>query len=388
MASQPELVHGTLPLEEAEQTLRAIRYGTVDAFVVEGPEGHRVYTLEGSDLPFSTLVERMQQGAAMLDSRGCIVYCNLSLAQLVGMPREAVVGKLLEEFVLSADQPSYRSLLQRAQIVSSDGEVNLCLPGGNLIPANFSFSLLSQDKSAIGVLITDLTSRKEQIEFASRLQNVQDEERRRIARELHDSVGQLLAAIAMNFQVVHAQASKLDSKAARAIADNAALVKQASGEIRTISYLLHPPLLDEVGLASTLDWYVEGFSERSRIKVALELPVNFGRLPSEMEIAIFRIIQECLTNIHRHSGSSTAAIRVKQEDGRLVVEVQDNGKGITQEKLELIKSGRGGIGFGGMRERLRRLGGTLDIHSDETGTLVSAIFTAVHDATTPAKIKQ
>jgi len=248
--------------------------------------------------------------------------------------------------------------------------------------------LLSQDKSAIGVLITDLTSRKEQIEFASRLQNVQDEERRRIARELHDSVGQLLAAIAMNFQVVHAQASKLDSEAARAIADNAALVKQASSEIRTISYLLHPPLLDEVGLASTLDWYVEGFSERSRIKVALDLPVNFGRLPSEMEIAIFRIIQECLTNIHRHSGSSTAAIRVKKEDGRLVVEVQDNGKGITQEKLELIKSGRGGMGFGGMRERLRRLGGTLDIHSDETGTLVSAIFTAVHDATTPAKIKQ
>jgi len=97
MASQPELVHGTLPLEEAEQTLRAIRYGTVDAFVVEGPEGHRVYTLEGSDLPFSTLVERMQQGAAMLDSRGCIVYCNLSLAQLVGMPREAVVGKLFAQ---------------------------------------------------------------------------------------------------------------------------------------------------------------------------------------------------------------------------------------------------------------------------------------------------
>jgi signal transduction histidine kinase len=180
----------------------------------------------------------------------------------------------------------------------------------------------------------------------------------------------------MNIQVVHSQASKLDTKTNRAVADNAALIKQASSEIRTISYLLHPPLLDEVGLASTLDWYVDGFSERSRIKVALELPADFGRLPSEMEIAIFRIIQECLTNIHRHSGSSTAAIRVKQEEGRLAVEVHDNGKGIPPEKLELIKAGRGGVGFGGMQERLRHLGGALDVHSDETGTLVRAIFTA------------
>ena len=120
---------------------------------------------------------------------------------------------------------------------------------------------------------------------------------------------------------------------------------------------------------------MEGFSERSRIKVALEIPPDFGRLPSETEIAIFRIIQECLTNIHRHSGSSTAVISLKQEDSRLVVQVQDSGKGIPPEKLESIKSGRGGVGFGGMRERLRRLGGTLDVQSDATGTRVSAIFT-------------
>lgn len=376
MSSQPELVSSTLPLEDAEQTLRAIRYGTVDAFVVEGPEGHRVYTLEGSDLPYSTLVERMQQGAAMLDANGCIVYCNLSLAHLLGMPRESVIGRILQDFVPIADQPFYQKLMQQAVIGSSEGEIPLQLSDGSLIPANFSFSVLSLDKSATGVLITDLTSRKEQMEFASRLQSVQDEERRRIARELHDSVGQLLAAIGMNIEVVQAQSSKLDSKAVRAVADNAALVKQASSEIRTISYLLHPPLLDVVGLASTLDWYVEGFSERSRIKVALELPADFGRLPYEMEIAIFRIIQECLTNIHRHSGSATAVIRLKREDGRIVVQVQDSGKGIPMEKLALIESGSGGVGFGGMRERLRHLGGSLEILSDATGTVVSAIFKA------------
>jgi len=374
MSGQPELISSPLPLEDAEQTLRAIRYGTVDAFVVEGPEGHRVYTLEGSDLPYSTLVERMQQGAAMLDAHGCIVYCNLSLAQLLGMPRESVIGRLLHDFVPIADQPSYQKLMQQGLIGSSEGEITLQLSDGSLIPANFSFSVLSLDKSATGVLISDLTSRKQQMEFASRLQSVQDEERKRIARELHDSVGQLLAAIGMNIELVQAQSSKLDPKAVRAVADNAALVKQASSEIRTISYLLHPPLLDVVGLASTLDWYVEGFSERSRIKVALELPPDFGRLPSEMEIAIFRIIQECLTNIHRHSGSATAVIRLKQEDGRLVVQVQDSGKGIPFEKLELIESGRGSVGFRGMRERLRHLGGSLEINSDATGTVVSAIF--------------
>src|SRR3954452_7035747 len=105
MASQPELVSGMLPLEDAEQTLRAIHYGTVDAFVVEGPEGHRVFTLEGCDLPYSTLVERMQQGAAMLDDHGRIVYCNPSLAQLLGIPRENVVGRLLQDFVPGTDQP-------------------------------------------------------------------------------------------------------------------------------------------------------------------------------------------------------------------------------------------------------------------------------------------
>jgi signal transduction histidine kinase len=120
---------------------------------------------------------------------------------------------------------------------------------------------------------------------------------------------------------------------------------------------------------------VDGFSERSNIKVDLEIPSDFGRLPDELEIAIFRIVQECLTNIHRHSGSTTARIRLHQEAGHLSVQVQDSGKGIRPEKhRELIELGRGGVGFAGMRERLRPLGGTLEIKSDESGTVVSAIL--------------
>jgi PAS domain S-box-containing protein len=363
-------------MEEAEQTLRAIQYGTVDAFVVEEPEGHRVYTLEGSDLPYSSLVEKMQQGAAMLDARGCIVYCNLSLAQLLGLAREKVIGRFLQDFVVSEDRPTYAKLLPQNQILSTEGEMHLQLADGSLISANFSFTVLSRDKSATGVLITDLTLQNQQMEFAARLPHMQDEERKRLARELHDSVGQTLAALSMNIAIIQAQSHKLDSLGARAVSDNAGLVEQVSREIRTISHLLHPPLLDIAGLASALRWYADGFSERSHIKLDLEIPNDFGRLPDELEIAIFRIVQECLTNIHRHSGSTTATIRLHRDANLLTVQVQDSGKGMSMEKQhELIELGRGGVGFTGMRERLRRLGGTLEIKSDGSGTVVSATLT-------------
>jgi PAS domain S-box-containing protein len=370
----PEFDRSAQLMEEAEQTLRAIQYGTVDAFVVEESDGHRVYTLEGSDLPYSALVERMQQGAAMLDASGCIIYCNLSLAKLLGMPRAAVIGRLLQDLIDPADQSTLQKLQHEVQIGSSEGEMRVRLADGSLIAADFSFSILSRDKSAIGVLVTDLSSQKQQTEFASRLQNMQDEERKRISRELHDSVGQLLAAISMNIGIVNSQAHLLDSKAARAVSDNAMLVEQVSSEIRTISHLLHPPLLDLAGLASALRWYVDGFSERSKIKVDLEIPEDLGRLPAEMEIAVFRIVQECLTNIHRHSGSPSASIRIRRQGDELLVQIKDSGKGIPKEKQrELTASG---LGFGGMRERLRQLGGNLEVQSDETGTLVSAVLKA------------
>src|SRR5580692_322069 len=371
----PERLSSAPLMEEAEQTLHAIRNGAVDAFVVQEPEGHRVYTLEGSDLPYSALVERMQQGAAMLDARGCVVYCNLSLAQLLGVPRENVIGHYLQDFLAPEDQAACQKLLKENQSLPTEGEMHVRLADGRLIPANFSFTALARDKSATGVLITDLTAKRQILEFAARLQTMQDEERRRLARELHDSVGQTLAALSMNIGIAQAQSHKLDALGARAVSENAHLVDQVSREIRTISHLLHPPLLDVAGLASALRWYVDGFSERSHIKVDLEIPQDFGRLPDEMEIAIFRIVQECLTNIHRHSGSTTATIRLDQKGDRLTVEVQDRGKGISLEKQhELIELGRGGVGFAGMRERLRLLGGTLEIKSDESGTTVSAIL--------------
>jgi signal transduction histidine kinase len=206
-------------------------------------------------------------------------------------------------------------------------------------------------------------------ELSARLLRLQDEERRRIARELHDSVGQTLAALSMNLAAVGADIERL-AKTATTIADSSALVNDMSSDIRTISYLLHPPLLDEAGLSSALTWYIKGFSERSKIEVDLRIPQDFGRLSRDLETAIFRVVQECLTNIHRHSGSSVAKVFISYIDGSVRVEVEDKGKGISaQKRTEIISSPAAipGVGIRGMRERLRQLGGTLDVQSNGEG---------------------
>ena len=225
-------------------------------------------------------------------------------------------------------------------------------------------------------VFAELHRKTEQLEtLNARITTLRDEDRRSIARELHDSVGQLLAAIGMNSVVVEAEAGKLSPEAAKRVSENAAMVAEASRQIRTISHLLHPPLLDEAGLASALHWYVEGFSERSKIDARLDIPQVFAGLSKEMELSIFRVVQECLTNIHRHAGSSTAGIRITQDEACLRVEIEDAGKGIPPEKeLALGSSAHAGVGLRGMRERLRRFGGTLQIQSKGVGTRVTAVL--------------
>jgi len=221
-------------------------------------------------------------------------------------------------------------------------------------------------------------------ELSARLMQLQDDERRRIARELHDSVGQMLAALGMNLAAVGTDIERL-TKSANTVNESAALVQELSREVRTISHLLHPPLLDEAGLASALHWYVEGFAERSKIKVDLEIPADFERLGREAETAIFRTVQECLTNIHRHSESPTARIRIAASDGQVCVEIEDRGRGIPPEKQsEMASTGTPGVGIRGMRERLRQLGGNLDIHSNGKGTLIVARLPVAVTSVSPA----
>lgn len=203
-------------------------------------------------------------------------------------------------------------------------------------------------------------------ELSLRLIAVQDEERRRIARDLHDSTGQMVALLKMNLNRL--RLGKLSPEQAGLVSESAALVEAMRIQVRTISYLLHPPLLDELGLVSALRVLVEGFSKRSGIEARLQIDDDFSRLPSEVEISIYRIVQECLTNIHRHAGSPTARIRVERHASEIEIEVEDNGKGISDKKSA---SGRG-VGLSGMRERARLLDGTLEIKSDGKGTTVIA----------------
>jgi len=212
-------------------------------------------------------------------------------------------------------------------------------------------------------------------ELSHRLLVIQDDEHRRIARELHDGVGQLLAAIAINISLVNLEADKLSKRSKDALTDNGSMVQEIIRSIRTISHLLHPPLLDESGLASALSWYVDEFGQRSGIKVSFQCSPELGRLSSEMEIAIFRIVQESLGNVLRHSQSKTASVVLDVAGGYLNLVVRDEGIGIPVERQHQLKTGsRAGVGLRGMRERVRQLQGTLQVQSGPEGTEIAVIM--------------
>jgi signal transduction histidine kinase len=215
--------------------------------------------------------------------------------------------------------------------------------------------------------------------LSARLIATQDEERRHIARDLHDSVGQLVVALGMNNGLALKEAEKVGLEASGILRQNGLLVDQLSKEIRTISHLLHPPLLDEVGLMPAITSFAGGFAERSNVKVDVELSPEIGRLSPNVEISIFRIVQECLTNVYRHSGSRTARIKIwPSEEKLLIVQVCDEGRGIPlEDRISMSLGTNQGVGLSGMRERVRELGGTLGVQSDGNGTTITATLPLV-----------
>jgi signal transduction histidine kinase len=226
--------------------------------------------------------------------------------------------------------------------------------------------------------VADITERKEAEEalrqLSGRLLQLQDDERRRLARELHDSTAQSLAALGMNLETVNASADLLPEPARKILKDSLDLADQCIRELRTFSYLLHPPMLDHLGLSSAVAGYADGFAQRSGIKVTLDIASHLGRLPREVELMLFRIVQESLTNIHRHSGSRTAAIRIARHPNEVLMEIKDHGHGISEGL-----TGAGGdlaaigVGIASMRERVRFMGGHLQVRSRSTGTDVEVI---------------
>src|SRR5579859_1858160 len=231
---------------------------------------------------------------------------------------------------------------------------------------------LSRAYSELERLSAERTAELEQL--SRRLLNVRDEERRKLARDLHDSTGQTLVALKMCVSQLEENCQNAPAAPA-VVSEVVQLADQALEEIRTMSYLLHPPLLDEVGFACAAEWYVEGFAKRSGINVTLNIARSNARLPKNVEIALFRVLQESLTNVHRHSGASDASIHFQHAGDAVILEIRDFGKGIPEERLRLLHGDTAGTGVGlaGMRERLHELNGRLDIESDARGTSMRAI---------------
>ncbi|MGA7926982.1 MAG: DUF4118 domain-containing protein [Candidatus Sulfotelmatobacter sp.] len=303
---------------------------------------------------------------------GKISYWNRGAERLYGWTMSEALGHSPAELLRS----EYPIPLQ--EIESRDdweGEIrHTTRDGSGIVVASRWTTLRDNEGKPVAWLEinTDITTRKLAEEAARRLSGriltLQDEERRKMARGLHDSLGQYLASLKMNLYLL----STADGNRKKLSSECSEIVDKCLTETRTISHLLHPPLLDEAGFGSAARWYVDGFAERSGIKVDIDLAPTLDRLPTDVEIALFRALQEGLTNVHRHSGASAVDIRVRVDAEQAHLEICDNGCGIPKKRLTQITDGDGaaGVGIAGMRERVRELKGSLEIQSNGTGTKV------------------
>lgn len=359
-------------------------------------------TLEESEKRLRAAFSQTYSVLLLLRPDGTVVEANRAALEGMGFTRDQVIGRKCWEPWWSA-LPNEVAILKTSVARAAQGEVvreecSYCTSNGTVRFADRTLAPVRDDNGVVVLIVAsglDITEQKELLDkleqrvhartqeleqknaelrkLSARLLQIQDEERRRIARELHDSVGQLLAAISMNTSNISRERGKLSASAASGVSENMKLVEQVSNEIRTLSHLLHPPLLDEIGLLSALKWYIDGFSERSKIRVTSDIPSDLGRLPRDVELSLFRIVQECLTNIHRHSGSLTAFVRLARSRQGVTLEVKDEGRGFSPNGESIVSGGdTPGVGLRGMRERVTQLGGQFEITSSGTGTLVFA----------------
>ena len=308
-------------LDEAEETLRALRSGEVDAIVASGPDGDRVYTLKGADEAYRLMVQNMAEGALTVAPDGLILFSNEKLASILAIPHERLIGSSFHDFIVPEDADIFSALLTHELGVGAKREVRLKAPGGAPVPVSLSVNRLKLDGvDCFCVIVADLTDQKRNEEvlraLSARLLQLQDEDRRRIARGLHDGAFQRLAALEFKLTLVGQASPKLPPAAQRNLTECLELVDECCNDLGNLAYLIQPPLLEEQGLGPALRAYVNGFNRRLGPQVSLNFPSRLGRLPADVETTLFRITQEALTNIERHSGSATAEIRFPQEARR------------------------------------------------------------------------
>jgi len=324
---------------------------------------------------FHELIENSPVAILVLDPKHRVQMCNPAFERLFGYTREELANADLQDLIATERfTPEavgiWERVLKGEKVYAA---TKRCRKDGSVVDVEIHGVPLKVKGKLIGVygIYHDVSQRKEAElalrQLSSRLLRLQDEERRRIARELHDTTAQTLVALTMNLTRIRESCANADRDTRGLISESLALAEQSAKELRTLSYLLHPPTLDDIGLSSAIRWYARGFAQRSGIQVSLQLPEPGRRLPREVETTLFRIVQEGLTNIHRHSGSATAEISLRLDGDAVSLEVADRGKGMPAN-LQGAASAALGVGITGMRERLHQLGGTLDILSDEHGT--------------------
>ncbi len=331
-----------------------------------------------SEREFSRLVENSPDVICRLDRDLRYIYVSPAFEAVTGVPNVSFLGKTLREsavpgFDWKAFAAACHAAIESRKLVQQSFTYNERHYSTRVIP-EFSVDGSVESVMTITEDVTDrIRAEQELVQLTVRLFDIQDQERRRIARELHDGTAQNLFAISINLQ----RLTQLDSKnkeIQQLIAECQSLGEQSLKEIRTLSYLLHPPLLDQAGLVSALQWYVEGFTKRSGVCVDL-FTEPIGRLQSDVEMALFRVVQEALSNVRRHSASETASIRLARRNGDVILQIEDQGKGLARAGYSIDTNGAvlAGVGIPGMKQRLRQLGGTLDIASNHWGTTVSAV---------------
>jgi PAS domain S-box-containing protein len=379
-------------LKTAEETLRAIQSGEVDALMVSGRRGEQVVSLKGGEPAYRMLVEAMSEGAATLSRDGALLYCNRKFGEMMSRPPERLIGVAVQSLVLEAERDRFNTLLTDARKAVVKGEFNLRCKDGSLIPVYLSLNRFRGFKGqTLGMVITDLSEQKrkqaKEIKHAEATQRLllertlsaQEEERRRIARELHDEAGQLLTALLVGLRTLEDARELADVKVqGHRLREIAA---QAIDEVGRLARGLHPTVLDDHGLGIALSRYAAEYAKTHKIAVDLALDeLDSGNLPSEVQITLYRILQEALTNVARHSGAKAVSIRFARMSTAIEVAVIDDGCGF-DAKAVAVSSHR--LGIHSMRERAAMLGGTVSFIPQRKGTKILVQVPLAHHDSQP-----
>ena len=328
----------------------------------------------------AAIVERSNDAIISKDLNGIITSWNKAAEKIFGYSADEMVGASILQLLPADRRDEENQILGKITRGESveHFETLRKTKDGRLIDVSITVSPI-QDATGkiVGVskVARDITERKQAEDdvrqLSGHLLRSQDDERRRIGRELHDSTAQELVAVALNLGLVQQRSAGRDATADNLIADSQAIIEQCQRELRTLAYELHPPVLDDMGLVGAVQEYAAGFTQRSGIKVKLDASPALGRLPAETERALFRVVQENLGNVRRHSGSPTATVRIKGETAEVILEVSDQGRGLRLRRDGTVL--HAGVGLAGMRERVRQLGGRFEIEASGRGTTVRAI---------------